>query len=464
MHIKTIELQNFKTIEDFKAEFSGGIYLITGENEVGKSTLLGAIATLLDGERTSNLLQIGKEKGFAKATIGDQNNSFDVELRFTEANPRGTLKIVDSNGMSSTNKSMLQQVFQYQDFDANEFVNWSSTAEGRRKQVELVMSLLQEKVQAKIQEIDQRLETLREERKEVNIALKQAEVMAEKTSIDPEDVTKYKDDIDIRDLYDQKTNASAHNERVKQGNTRKAEIEKQLVSHPKETKTREQQYNNSIQSLKKQLEELETAKAGYIESRGKELEELQKSHVVAVKWVKENKLIDTDELEEKINEADYHNTKHKQVTEYLEASDNLGKIKEKKQNYESEINSMVKERAKTIEKSNLPVDGLSFTEEGLFLNGVPFSPGEVSTSQEMEVAAKLIIAKNPKVKVFRIAQGESLGNARMKAIVEFAKKNGYQGFIEEVHRGQQDLRIEEYTEKYVDGGDLPFDNTKSPNK
>ena len=80
------------------------------------------------------------------------------------------------------------------------------------------------------------------------------------------------------------------------------------------------------------------------------------------------------------------------------------------------------------------------------LNGVPFVAGKVSDSQIMEVAAKLIIASNPTVKVFRIARGESLGAKRLQSLIELARKEGYQGFIEEVKRGQDDLVIEEYSE------------------
>ena len=77
---------------------------------------------------------------------------------------------------------------------------------------------------------------------------------------------------------------------------------------------------------------------------------------------------------------------------------------------------------------------------------MPFVAGKVSDSQIMEVAAKLIIASNPTVKVFRIARGESLGAKRLQSLIELARKKGYQGFIEEVKRGQDDLIIEEYSE------------------
>ena len=94
----------------------------------------------------------------------------------------------------------------------------------------------------------------------------------------------------------------------------------------------------------------------------------------------------------------------------------------------------------------MPISGLSFSDDGLVLNDVPFVAGKVSDSQIMEVAAKLIIASNPTVKVFRIARGESLGQKRLQEILDLAKKEGFQGFIESVVRGQQDLIIEEYEE------------------
>ena len=110
------------------------------------------------------------------------------------------------------------------------------------------------------------------------------------------------------------------------------------------------------------------------------------------------------------------------------------------------IEQLAKDRAGLIAGAELPVKGLTFTEDGLELNGVPFVPGKVSDSQQMELATKLIIASNPTVNVFRIARGESLGQKRLQDIIDIAKRNGFQGFIEQVKRGQDDLRVEEYTE------------------
>ena len=92
MYIKKLELLNFQVIEKFEAEFNGAVYFVTGDNELGKSTLLKAIGALLTGQR-DDVLRNGASKGFAKMVVGDDGEEYDVQLSFTENNPRGTLTI-----------------------------------------------------------------------------------------------------------------------------------------------------------------------------------------------------------------------------------------------------------------------------------------------------------------------------------------------------------------------------------
>ena len=40
MIVKKLELVNFQVIKEFNADFDGNVYFITGDNELGKSTVL----------------------------------------------------------------------------------------------------------------------------------------------------------------------------------------------------------------------------------------------------------------------------------------------------------------------------------------------------------------------------------------------------------------------------------------
>ena len=189
MYIKKLELRNFQVIEEFAADFDGAVYFITGENEVGKSTLLKAIGALLTGQR-DDVLRNGASKGFAKMVVGDDGEEYDVQLSFTEANPRGTLTIKQkTTGMSTNNVSMLQRIFGYQDFDAVEFSRWSETAEGRRKQIAVVKALLPEDVRNRIALIDETVSTMKAERTGINRDVKTfagfVETLAKQLPADP---------------------------------------------------------------------------------------------------------------------------------------------------------------------------------------------------------------------------------------------------------------------------------------
>jgi energy-coupling factor transporter ATP-binding protein EcfA2 len=452
MHVTEIELSNFKTIKDFKADFTGGIYLVTGENEIGKSTLLNAIGMLLTGERSSNLLTHGEEKGFAKMTVGEGENAYEVELRFTEKNPRGTLTVCKKgSALKSNNLTALQSIFKYQDFDAHEFVKWSETTEGRRKQVEIVKSLLPLEVQNRILAIDNDVLKIKESRKDDNANIKAYSSVLDKSGLTPEDVEKYAEPKDLDELIAKKTEAVTFNEDLTKFKTRyderalditKAETDKKELSKTnKETIAKLEEEKKAITAKINKIKTDEKIALDLADKKVKELQDKQSNYITWAKG-KEPKIL--TEIEEEINSITEFNQKAASVVEYKKNKEELVKANRLKEEKETKLSNYATERQQLIDNSELPIKGLDFADDGLILNGVPFKTGEVSTSQEMEVAAKLIIAKNPTVKVFRIAQGESLGTARLNAIVDFANANGYQGFIEEVHRGQQELIVENY--------------------
>lgn len=480
MIVKKLELVNFQAIENLKADFEGNVYFITGDNELGKSTVLKAIGALLTGNRDA-VLRNGESKGFAKMIVGDDGEEYEVELRFTAANPRGTLSIKSKNtGVASNNLSMLQKIFGYSDFDAVEFSRWSETAEGRRKQIEVVKSLLPEEVKNRIDEIDTKVSEIKTERTGVNRDLKTFQSIADEAGkgLTEEDLTTFVKAKDITELMrEQQENAQL----VAKANTVRGALKlrtEQLGAIPgriseaesvrqaevdeatRYEETAKAEYTRAVEAAKKAYEEAKVmadAKAKSACERcdktiaqiNAEKEDLEKRKSNAEAWLADYENHNPEKLDtaEQLSKAELHNKMVARVSDYKEKKNKADKKRVEAEAMDNTIKELSEERANLIANSKLPIEGLSFTDDGLELNGVPFVAGKVSDSQIMEVAAKLIIASNPTVKVFRIARGESLGEKRLKSIIDIAKKNGFQGFIEEVRRGQDDLTIEEYTEK-----------------
>lgn len=480
MIVKKLELVNFQAIENLKADFEGNVYFITGDNELGKSTVLKAIGALLTGNRDA-VLRNGESKGFAKMIVGDDGEEYEVELRFTAANPRGTLSIKSKNtGMASNNLSMLQKIFGYSDFDAVEFSRWSETAEGRRKQIEVVKSLLPVEVKNRIEEIDTKVSEIKSERTGVNRDLKTFQSIADEAGkgLTKDDLTTFVKTKDITELMrEQQENAQliakantvrdALKLRIEQLGAipgrisdaeaaRKAEVD-DAARYEESAKA---EYTRAVEAAKKAYEDAKKMSETMVKSANERYdkaiaqinavkEDLERRKSNAEAWLEDYENHNPEKLDtaEQLSKAEEHNKMVARVSDYKDKKAKADKKRAEAETMDSTIKELSEERANLIANSKLPIEGLTFTEDGLELNGVPFVAGKVSDSQIMEVAAKLIIASNPTVKVFRIARGESLGEKRLQSIIDIAKKNGFQGFIEEVRRGQDDLTIEEYTEK-----------------
>ena len=248
MYIKKLELLNFQVIKEFNADFEGNVYFITGDNELGKSTLLKAIGAMLTGNRDA-VLKNGEDKGFAKMVVGNDGENYEVELKFTKANPRGTLSIKSqTTGMRSDNVSMLQKIFGYQDFDAVEFSRWSETAEGRRKQIEVVKALLPEKVRTRIAEIDAEVMTVKEKRKDANAEVKTYTTICANAErqLKPGDVKTYAEKIDIADLMEEQNENARLIEKAKTVRTALQTRTEQLEAIPGRIKAAEETKNTEI--------------------------------------------------------------------------------------------------------------------------------------------------------------------------------------------------------------------------
>lgn len=450
MIVKKLELVNFQVIKEFNADFDGNVYFITGDNELGKSTVLKAIGALLTGNRDA-VLKNGESKGFAKMIVGDDGEEYEVELKFTKANPRGTLSIKSkTTGMKSDNVSMLQKIFGYTDFDAVEFSRWSETAEGRRKQIEVVKSLLPEEVRTRIAEIDTTVAGLKTERTGVNRDLKTYKSISDAAGqgLTTQDLKTYAKPKDITELMKEQAENAQLIEKAKTVRSALEQRKKQLEEIPERLAAAKATYEKAIEEAKKAIERTEKLYKEAIAQIESEKADYEARKANAEKWLANYEENNPEKLDtsEQLRKAEEHNKMAAKVADYLSKKKQAGDKKAEAEKMDSEIAELSAEREKLISSAKLPISGLSFSDDGLVLNDVPFVAGKVSDSQIMEVAAKLIIASNPTVKVFRIARGESLGEKRLQSILDLAKKEGYQGFIESVVRGQHDLIIEEYTE------------------
>lgn len=426
--IKRIELKNFKCIEHFEAEFSGGVYLITGENETGKSTILEAILLMLTGKRGETLLQAGKEKGVARMKYEYlDGNVYDIEVKFSAANPRGTFSITSPGSPFSSDKiTALQTLFSYTDFDVVEFINWSATAEGRRKQLAMARKLLPTTMLNDINALEEKIAILTKDKTDANIRRTYANtVLKGLPQYTHDEIESHKTPIKVEELVDEINKKREYNLKYKNALDTVAQYDRELAAHKKEM--------DLILTNKTELE--------------RKLNEKPKPYELLP-------------LETKLKTVGEFNHTCSDVAAFVKTTNEVMATETEYASHEQELLQTNYERTELIKANPFPIPNLEFDADGLVYKGMQVQPGVLSTSEEMELAARLVMALNPNTKVFRIAQGESMGAKRLESIANFAKANGYQGFIEQVVRNQDNLMIEEYFEadtasKPETGGVMP---------
>lgn len=395
MIVKKLELVNFQVIKEFNADFDGNVYFITGDNELGKSTVLKAIGALLTGNRDA-VLKNGESKGFAKMIVGDDGEEYEVELKFTKANPRGTLSIKSkTTGMKSDNVSMLQKIFGYTDFDAVEFSRWSETAEGRRKQIEVVKSLLPEEVRTRIAEIDTTVAGLKTERTGVNRDLKTYKSISDAAGqgLTTQDLKTYAKPKDITELMKEQAENAQLIEKAKTVRSALEQRKKQLEEIPERLAAAKATYEKAIEEAKKAIERTEKLYKEAIAQIESEKADYEERKANAEKWLANYEENNPEKLDtaEQLRKAEEHNKKAAKVADYLTKKKQADDKRAEAEKMDSDIAKLSAEREKLISSAKLPISGLSFTDDGLVLNDVPLLPEKFQIRRLWKLPQNLLL-------------------------------------------------------------------------
>jgi hypothetical protein len=78
----------------------------------------------------------------------------------------------------------------------------------------------------------------------------------------------------------------------------------------------------------------------------------------------------------------------------------------------------------------MPIEGISFDDENVLYNGIPFS--QLSSAEQLKVSISMAMSMNPKLRIVRIMDGSLLDNSSMKTVKEMADTNDFQIWIEKV--------------------------------
>jgi DNA repair exonuclease SbcCD ATPase subunit len=452
-----IEIQNLGLLKDFKAEFkSGNLYYIQGSNGQGKTTLLKAIETLSTGivPKGDNLTK-GETNGSVKGTYElDGANGVKYKVIWNLTEKTNTFTIIDpsTNVLKSTSRNnVIADIFKYNSFTVDEWFAWGLTAEGRRKQCDILLNLLPEEAKQEYlkidSEINEQVGTLYIKRTTENKEYDKikAVVDSNKLSEDEEKLLLEKDKINKdSEEINKKYESALSNDRTtletelstlkESQETKLSQKNKDILSEDTsilEQQTLIKEYEEKIKTANKKIEECNNKKKisidifkldiAKIANRKIEIDEaLSKLIVVDIETIKKEK----SEIDTKItnitlaeNKKNNNITNNKNLQTKFDIIEDLNKTIEDK-----------RKRKKTIiEENKLPSDLIIIENGEVFYKvkdgKVPFIESNVSYSEGGMIVANLMAKINKTLPIWLIGKASEYDNDRIKEFVKLAKDN-----------------------------------------
>ena len=256
-----IQIKNYKKVNDFDHVFStGNLYLIRGANNIGKTSVIKAISAAFNAENL-NANPIGAEDGPAVIQCNFTKDGISYSLKYTMENKNG--KIVDSillisdDNKKINNKTEIRNILSFNDFSVDQFFAYGLTAEGRRKQAEIIKRLLPEEVKFDLDVIEAQVNpkngTVYKERALLSERKKTIDTLINRNNFSPEqqdEINALKNEATKRDKYLEELKEFGEVENIL---SEIEEIEKVISEIDEETQSINEKRDRQILSIQEEI-------------------------------------------------------------------------------------------------------------------------------------------------------------------------------------------------------------------
>lgn len=409
MKIVRLEAANVKRIRAVAIRPDGAIVTVAGRNAQGKSSCLDAIQYALAGGRSlpPRVIRDGETEAHVILELDD----LVVERRWT-GNDRSYLEVRDKDGLKHRSpQALLDKLVGELSFDPLAFTRLPPKlqAEALRKLSGVDFTALERK-----------RELLYQQRTDANrdVARLQAKVAGADKGEPGEEVT-------IAELVAKANEAhagKAKNERIREEARRAMEA---VPAASRAVSAAQQRITDLEAQLTAARAELE--RASHAETAAMERAEKAEAYV--------QQLVDPDPttFTAQLADAEKVNARRRAAKAYAQLAAEVEAAVKKAADLDEAIGAVDAEKAKLLEQAKLPVPGLSFTSEGVLLNGVPLE--QASGAEQLRVSLAMGIAANPKLKVVLIRDASLLDDRSLELVAQMAEEAGSQVWLEKVADG-----------------------------
>lgn len=408
-----MEIENVKKIKAIQIVPKGSVVTITGQNGVGKSSILDSIEMTLTGAGTipERPIRDGNSSGYVIVDLGE----IIITRSFTKSGPSLIVKAADGSQFRSP-QAILDSLIDKSGIcmDPLAIIKMS-----RDKVTETVRKL----VGVDFTELDKKKATAYEERRLVNRELEAAKA---KISNFPFDEKAPQVEVSVAALMQQLGQVRERNQ-ANVDRRQKASDAASVVSSKEE-------------AIRLKQEEIDVLKANFERALAALELELNQMKTVRIE-LEQNRihltndaqtLVDEDEkiITDQITAADETNTRIRTNRRHNEIKQQIETANARSEGFTREIEGIDKTKQEMLEKAKFPLPDMSFNDSGVILNGLPFH--QASTAQKIKAAVAIGVALNPTIRVILVRSGNDLDDAAIEELHRTAEERNVQCWIETI--------------------------------
>lgn len=443
------EIQNFKGVTHQVLELDGQNAWLIGGNGKGKSSLIDALLSTIDSSYIpSKPIKDGEDRGVINIKIAGNESGreeeYEISITFTPSMRTGRLKL-KHNGQEITRapKDMLKSIFGKISFDIYEFIS-----SPKREQVKTLKVLTG--AEDKLNSIDFKLQQSREEYRRLSKNLEDAKAVnkRENRPFNDEDIHKFGSaPVDEQAIMNEMSAADEESKKWSDNYNKVMAVKNEYKYCQSSIALAEQ----TMEDISRQMEELKNKldAAEKVYDQGLiQMNEVKAKLDKGEAWLERNPKPSSEAIMTKLSEAKKHNQMYSIIAEYKKRQDVILSQQAKVDDMKEDIAKMEREKVAVISNSQLPVQGLTFTDDDVILNSIPLD--QVNTATKLDVAVAISMAMNKKLKLVMIREGSLFDLPHLKKTLQTLHDAGFQYIVEWVDPNGGELEI-----KYEE---VPFEN------
>jgi len=443
---QSLLVEGFKNISHREVEINGQSFIISGKNAVGKSSLIQALISPLDSKyMPTTAIQNGQDKGKIEVvlagTLGGKPKKYTVEVFFTPGKQSG--RLVVSNEIGETIKSpstFLKSLIGNISFDIMEFLNSK-----KEKRVQILKELTGCQVEIDLITVD--ILDKKAVRKANKERAESLEGSVAHHGYSQAQVELFSNKIDIAPLQEQMAGISKSVENYTKMEGKKKEFSDAI---PAAKSDQEKSYKET-ERLDLEIKRLQGLQAVENQKRldlSVEIEKCEKNLVTCNEWFAENPKPNVEAINEKIVAANTHNQHYEKLLNYSKQQKEVNQIKEEIGVIESDIKKLEEKRNNVISKSQLPIPGLTFTENEVFLDNLPLEEWQINSARLMDIGFDIAVAQKPNLRCIFLHDASLLDKEALDVIMKKAHDKNIQVIAEivseeenaEIHFVETDIK------------------------